>query len=75
MAYNHNKNIVIVDTQNWAVKKTLTDEQVSIFVENINHFEIFEIYTFILLKNVLAEQIELQRVFILEMWKIYCCWR
>lgn len=30
MAYNHNKSIIIVDTQNWAVKKTLTDEQVFI---------------------------------------------
>lgn len=28
MAYNHDKSIIIVDTQNWAVKKTLTDEKV-----------------------------------------------
>lgn len=28
MAYNHDNSIIIVDTQNWAVKKTLTDEKV-----------------------------------------------
>lgn len=28
MAYNQNKSVIIVDTQNWAVKKTLTDEKV-----------------------------------------------
>lgn len=28
MAYNQDKSIIIVDTQNWAVKKTLTDEKV-----------------------------------------------
>lgn len=34
MAYNQEKSIIIVDTQNWAVKKTLTDEKVhSIFTQ------------------------------------------
>lgn len=28
MAYNHDKNINIVDSQNWAIQKTLTDEKV-----------------------------------------------
>lgn len=31
MAYNQDKSIIIVDTQNWAVKKTLTDEKVFCF--------------------------------------------
>lgn len=29
MAYNHGNSVVIVETQNWTVKKTLTDEKVS----------------------------------------------
>lgn len=28
MAYNQDKTIIILDTQNWTVKKTLTDEKV-----------------------------------------------
>lgn len=28
MAYNQDKSIIIVDTQSWEVKKTLTDEKV-----------------------------------------------
>lgn len=28
MAYNHKRNVYIVDTENWEVKKTLTDEMV-----------------------------------------------
>lgn len=30
MAYNQDNSITIVDTQNWTVKKTLTDEKVTI---------------------------------------------
>lgn len=30
MAYNHDTSIIIVDTQNWAVKKTLIDEKVPV---------------------------------------------
>lgn len=28
MAYNHGNSIIIVEAQNWTVKKTLTDEKV-----------------------------------------------
>lgn len=40
MAYNRDNSIIIVDTQNWSVKKTLTDEKVTIcainFIDEFN---------------------------------------
>lgn len=32
MAYNHDKTIIVLDTQSWTVKKALTDEKVLCFV-------------------------------------------
>lgn len=40
MAYNQDKNVIIVDTKNWAVQKTLSDEKVTILyadtIGNVN---------------------------------------
>lgn len=65
MAYNQDKSIIIVDTQDWTVKKTLTDEKVTLFSANLLALYSTRCY------SLFTVEIKIQCLLLLEMWQIY----
>lgn len=67
MAYNQDKNIIILDTQNWTVKKTLADEKVICLAHKL-----FRGILYCVVVGRILESLQIQCVFVFEMWQIYC---
>lgn len=73
MAYNQDKTIIILDTQNWTVKKTLVDETVLATNPSVRS----NIVNAIKLKvsacsTFLTGSFQIQYMRVFEVWQIYC---
>lgn len=67
MAYNRNKEIVIVDTSSWEVKKKLSDENVG-SVGISRHFYLLHWSV----EYFLVDGMRIQRLLLFAVWQLHC---